>query len=68
VAEVAKTDDLTGGLTLLQSIPGIKEMNAASILAEIGPDMGQFAAPRSRATIARPARTSTDASARPTSF
>jgi len=27
---------------LLQTIPGIKEMTGASILAEIGPDMGQF--------------------------
>jgi transposase len=27
---------------LLQTIPGIKEMTAASILAEIGPDMNQF--------------------------
>lgn len=27
---------------LLQTIPGIKEMTAASILAEIGPDMSQF--------------------------
>ncbi|MCW5983137.1 MAG: IS110 family transposase [Bryobacteraceae bacterium] len=32
---------------LLQSIPGIKEMSAASILAEIGPDIGQFSAPGS---------------------
>jgi transposase len=28
---------------LLQTIPGIKEMTAAGILAEIGPDMGRFA-------------------------
>jgi transposase len=27
---------------LLQTIPGVKEMTAASILAEIGPDMSQF--------------------------
>jgi len=27
---------------LLQTIPGIKEMTGASILAEIGPDMGRF--------------------------
>ena len=27
---------------LLQTIPGIKEMTAASLLAEIGPDMSQF--------------------------
>jgi transposase len=27
---------------LLQTIPGVKEMTAASILAEIGPDMNQF--------------------------
>jgi hypothetical protein len=27
---------------LLQTIPGVKEMTAASILAEVGPDMGQF--------------------------
>jgi hypothetical protein len=27
---------------LLQTIPGVKDMTAASILAEIGPDMSQF--------------------------
>jgi transposase len=27
---------------LLQTIPGVKKMTAASILAEIGPDMSQF--------------------------
>jgi hypothetical protein len=27
---------------LLQTVPGIKENSAASVLAEIGPDMGQF--------------------------
>ena len=30
---------------LLQTIPGIKEFGAASILAEIGPDIGQFPSP-----------------------
>lgn len=29
-------------ITLLKTIPGIKDMAAASILAEIGPDMNQF--------------------------
>jgi transposase len=28
---------------LLQTVPGIKENSAAAVLAEIGPDMGQFA-------------------------
>jgi len=28
---------------LLQTVPGMKENGAASVLAEVGPDMGQFA-------------------------
>ena len=32
---------------LLQTIPGVKEMTAASILAEIGPDMNQFRSAKS---------------------
>jgi transposase len=38
----AKLDPFRREYELLQTIPGVKEMTAASILAEIGPDMGQF--------------------------
>lgn len=41
---VAKIEALGygGQWQLLQSVPGVKENSAASILAEVGPDMGQF--------------------------
>lgn len=41
---VAKIEALgyTPQWQLLQTVPGIKENSAASVLAEIGPDMGQF--------------------------
>ena len=41
---VAKIEALgyTPQWQLLQTVPGVKENSAASVLAEIGPDMGQF--------------------------
>lgn len=38
----AKMEPYRREYELLQTIPGVKEMTAASILAEIGPDMSQF--------------------------
>lgn len=38
----AKLEPYRKQYELLQTIPGVKEMSAASILAEIGPDMDQF--------------------------
>src|SRR5215471_10761332 len=41
---VAKIEALgyTGQWPLLQTVPGVKENSAARVLAEVGPDMGQF--------------------------
>jgi transposase len=41
---VAKIEALgyTGQWQLLQTVPGVKENGAASVLAEVGPDMSQF--------------------------
>jgi len=41
---VAKIEALgyTGQWQLLQTVPGVKENSAARVLAEVGPDMGQF--------------------------
>ena len=37
-----KLKDYHKGYELLQTIPGVKEQGAASIIAEIGADMGRF--------------------------
>jgi len=42
IAEQLKTHELTLDAELLQTIPGVGEIAAASILAEIGNDMSQF--------------------------